>query len=116
MGVITEDLYGQIVWRDNETRVDGGGILRTSWATRTQYSRAHNDPELFDLTEKALAIFDPAEREKVFNGLYRRMRDEAYWISFGYVNIPWGVGPHIRTWQPYPMAIYMSALHTITLK
>ena len=42
------------------------------------------------------------------------MRDEAYWISFGYGNIPWGVGPRIRTWQPYPLAIYISALHTIT--
>ena len=113
---ITDDLSGQVLWRDNETRGDGGGSLRTSWGIPTEYRRAHEDPELFALTAKTLAIFDPVERDTVLNNTYRRLRDEAYWISLGYINIPWGVGPRIRTWEPYPLSFYPSALHTITLK
>ena len=112
----TEDLHGQILWRENETRVDGGGALRSSWGTPEQISRTHDDPELFTMVKQALAVFDPVEREKVLNSTYRRLRDEAYDISLGYTNLPWGVGPRIRTWDPYPLAFYPSALHTITLK
>jgi hypothetical protein len=34
----------------------------------------------------------------------------------GYVNIPWGVGPNVETWQPFNFSFYPSGLHTITLK
>ena len=54
--------------------------------------------------------------ERVLNGTYRRQRKEAYQIPIGYINVPWGVEPNIRTWEPYPLAGYSSALHTITLK
>ena len=113
---LTEDFHGQIVWRDNEARINASGLLRSSWGTPTVPNRAHDDPELFALTAKALAVLDPVESEKVLNSTYRRMRDEAYFITPGYLNIPWGVGPRIRTWQPYPLALYSSAFHTITLK
>ncbi len=113
---LSEDLYGQIFWRDNETKVNGAGTLRHSYATPSVKVRAHNNPELFALADKALAVFDPVEQAKVYNSTYRRLREEAYDISLGYVNIPWGVGPRIRTWQPHPVASYPSALHTITLK
>ena len=113
---LTEDLYGQILWRENEARVDGGGTTRISYGSPDRKGRAHNDPELFALVDKALAVFNPVEREKVLNSLYRRLRDEAYYIELGYINIPWGVEPRIRTWEPYPTANYPSALHTITLK
>ncbi len=113
---LTEELYGQILWRDNETRIDASGILRSSYGIPDRISRAHNDPELFALTDKALAVFDPIEQEKTLNSAYRRMRIEAYEISPGYINIPWGLGPRIRTWQPYPLAFYVSALEAITLK
>jgi hypothetical protein len=36
-------------------------------------------------------------------------------MSFGYINIPFGVGSRIETWEPYPLAFYPTALHTITL-
>jgi ABC-type transport system substrate-binding protein len=114
--VLTEDLYGQILWRDNETRIDPSAVLRSSFATPIVRGRAHNDPELFALTNNTLAVFDPVEREKAFNSTSRRMRDEASEISLGYINLPWGVGPRIRTWNPYPLSSNPSALHTITLK
>jgi hypothetical protein len=55
-------------------------------------------------------------REKALNSLSQRFREEAHYINVGYINIPWGVGPRISTWQPDPLAIYISGLHTITLK
>jgi peptide/nickel transport system substrate-binding protein len=113
---LTEDLHGQIFWRDNETKVNGAGTLRHSYGTPSVNVRAHNDPELFALANEALGVFDPVEQVKVYNSTYRRLRDEAYDISLGYINIPWGVGPRIQTWEPYPVASYPSALHTITLK
>ena len=116
----TEDLYGQLYWRDNDTRPDGSKIVRptNTWggSTSVSKSRAHEDPELAALSAKVHAILDPAEREKALIAAYQRFRDEAYWFGLGYINIPWGVGPRILTWEPYPVAIHPSALHTITLK
>jgi peptide/nickel transport system substrate-binding protein len=112
---LSEDLHGQIWWRDNETRLDASGNIRNFWGTKGP-GQMHEDPELFALVTKAVAVFDPVEREKSLNGLYLRLRDEAQWIPLGYLNIPWGVGPRVRTWEPYPQASYPSALHTITLK
>jgi ABC-type transport system substrate-binding protein len=113
---LTEDLQGQILWRDNETRLDNSSSVQATYGIPDKIDRPHNDPELFDLAQKAVSVLDPVGKEKVFNNTYRRIRDEAYEISIGYLNIPWGVGPRIRTWQPYPLALYISALHTITLK
>ncbi|MSQ16149.1 MAG: ABC transporter substrate-binding protein [Dehalococcoidia bacterium] len=113
---LTEDLYGQIFWRANQTELDASRLLRKFYADPEQKSRRHDDPELLALTGKALTVFDSVEREKALNSAYRRMRDEAYDIPLGYFNIPWGVGPRIQTWQPDPLAFHISALHTITLK
>jgi peptide/nickel transport system substrate-binding protein len=113
---LTEDLYGQVLWRDNETRIDAARLMRSGYTDPDVKTILHNDPELFELTNKALTVYNPAEREKVLNSTYRRLRDESYEFGIGYVNIPWGVGPRIQTWEPYPLAFYPSALHTITLK
>jgi peptide/nickel transport system substrate-binding protein len=112
----TEELHGQIVWGDDETRIDGASHLRGLYSNPERKDTAHKDPELFTLSQQALVVFDPAEREQVLNSAYRRMRDEAYYLPIGYLNIPWGVGPRIQTWDPFPLALYPSALHTITLK
>ena len=114
---LTEDCYGQILWRDNETKLDGVGSLRSVYGYRPdRFDVVHDNQELFDLVKDALIVFDPVEREKILNSTYRRVRDEHYHISLGYVNLPWGVGPRVLTWEPYPLAFYPSAIHTITLK
>jgi peptide/nickel transport system substrate-binding protein len=113
---LSEELYGQILWRDNETRIDAADILRSGYGSPERLDRTHNNPELFALVKQAAAVFDPVEREKALNSAYRRMREEAYDINLGYLNIPFGVGPRVLTWEPYPLAFYPSALHTITLK
>jgi len=112
----TNDLHGQIFWRENDTRIDGAGNVRSFWGNPTNNRRSHEDPELYALMDKATGVTDPVERPKALNSAYLRLLDEAYEISLGYFNIPWGVGPRIRTWEPYPLATYPWALHTITLK
>ncbi|HEU0020194.1 MAG TPA: ABC transporter substrate-binding protein [Dehalococcoidia bacterium] len=112
----TDDLHGQIVWGDDEARLDGSSHLRGSYSNPERRNPAHRDPELFALTQETLAVFDPVEQEKALNATYRRLRDEAYYLSLGYINIPWGVGPRVLSWEPLPLALYPSGLHTITLK
>ena len=110
---------GQILWRDQDTRLDAAGILRLFYLTPQlggPAARLHNDPELFARVEQAMAAIGKEEEEKIFNSTYRRLREEAYQIPIGYINVPWGVGPRIRTWEPYPLAQWASALHTITLE
>jgi hypothetical protein len=68
------------------------------------------------VAEQARDAIGQAEEYNLLNDAYQRLWEEAYHFSIGYINIPWGVGPRIATWQPYPVAEYASALHTITLK
>ncbi len=68
------------------------------------------------MVQKAQAVTDPAEQLVVLNNMYRRLRDEHYELAIGYVNIPWAVGPRVLTWEPFPLAFYPSAYHTITLE
>jgi len=46
---------------------------------------------------------------------YTRARDESNELFMGYVNIPWGVGSRVLTWEPSPMAFYVNETHSITL-
>jgi peptide/nickel transport system substrate-binding protein len=107
---------GQTRWFDNEARRDGASITRSSFGTLDVGGRHHEDPELYKLVEETLGVMDPAMRQDAFNKLYKRLRDEQYQMGIGYLNIPWAVGPNIVTWEPFPLAFYPSALHTITLK
>jgi peptide/nickel transport system substrate-binding protein len=110
------DLAGQITWRDNEARLDGASIVRSSYGTPDLEDRFHNDPELFNMVKATLAVTDEAERPQAFNRLYRRLRDETYELGIGYVNIPWAVGPRVQTWQPFAFSFFPSGMHTITLE
>jgi len=66
--------------------------------------------------QQTLGVFDPAERPKALNSMFRRLRDENYELTLGFVNIPWAVGSRVLTWQPYPFAFYPSNLYGITLR
>ena len=111
-----EKLYGQPVWNQAEARIDASTNLRRNWTLDTRMDRPHDDPELFALQLATLAVFDPVERLEALESTYQRLRSEAYTLGIGYVNIPWGVGPRIETWQPDPLSPYPSAMHTIVLK
>jgi len=113
---LTEELHGQIIWRDNEARVDASGITRNAYATPKHGTRLHERQELLEQVQKAIAVLDAKERPKALNEMYRQLREESYELGIGYVNIPWAVGPRVLAWQPFPLAFYPSNLHGITLK
>lgn len=113
---LARTLNGQILWRDNEAGVDAVSIQRSGYGTPDHSARFHERPEIFEMVQKAQAVTDPAEQLVVLNNMYRRLRDEHYELAIGYVNIPWAVGPRVLTWEPFPLAFYPSAYHTITLE
>ncbi|HLF04506.1 MAG TPA: ABC transporter substrate-binding protein [Dehalococcoidia bacterium] len=110
------EINGQITWRDNETRKDATGTITTSYADPKNNIRQHEDPELFRISQEAVQTVDPIQRAEATRKLLLRLRDESYQLGIGYANIPWAVGPRVVTWRPYPLGVYPSALHTITLK
>src|ERR671914_1184182 len=102
----TDSLYGQMIWRDNEARVDGVSSLRSGYGTPDDEGRSHNNPEIFAMTEQAMAVIEPVEQEVALSTLYKRLRDEGHRFSIGYVNVPWGVNARVVEWTPQPMAFY----------
>jgi peptide/nickel transport system substrate-binding protein len=112
----TPELHGQMTWRDNEARLDGASILLSSYGSPEQGNRFHEDPELYQAVADAISVVDPEQRSEALNQLYRRLQQENYEIGIGYVNIPWGVGPRVKTWQPFAFSFFPSGIHTITLE
>jgi len=112
---LAQTLNGQILWRDNEARVDAGGG-RSSYGTPDHKARLHNDAEFFDTVQAAIAVTDPSKRQAVLNELYLAQRDLSMELGVGYINIPWAVGERVLEWQPFPLAFFPSAPHTIVLK
>ena len=110
------NLDGQIVWRDNETRLDAASIMGSHFGRRDKRDRGHNDPVLFEAVEEAISVFADAERPAALNKLYRQLYEEQYLIGIGTINIPWALGPDVADWQPFPVAFYPSSMHTLILK
>jgi peptide/nickel transport system substrate-binding protein len=110
------ELNGQIYWRDNDARVDATSVIVSRYGDPDHALRYHENPELRRLTQEAFQIVDPDKQAEAVRKLYPQLREENYEIGIGYLNIPWGVGPRVVTWSPYPLAQFPSALHTITLK
>ena len=110
------ELRGQILWRDNETRVDAAGITRAVNAINHASLVMHQDEALFEQVRAGISVFDPATRDKALNDLYKVLWEEHYELAIGYVNIPWGVSSRILNWKPWSLAFYPSGHYTITLK
>jgi peptide/nickel transport system substrate-binding protein len=110
------ELNGQITWRSNDARTDATSKLSADYSDPESYDRLHENPELFQVVQEAFQILDPDERVEASAKLFPRLREESYQIGIGYANIPWGLGPRVLTWEPYPLSLHPSALHTITLE
>jgi ABC-type transport system substrate-binding protein len=110
------ELNGQMLWADNDTRISADRTLRSNYGELEEPDRTHSDPELSARVHEVTGIVDPDEREQAVAELMVELRRESYMLGVGYANIPWGVGPRVKTWRPYPLAGYPSALFTITLK
>ena len=109
------ELHGQVYWEENDTRVDASSNS-SSYGNPENKSRWHEDPELHALGREAFLMLDPDERVEALIKLYQRYREETYHLGIGYANTPWAVGPRVLTWQPYPLTLFPSALHKLTLK
>jgi peptide/nickel transport system substrate-binding protein len=110
------EFKGQIMWRDNEDRVDAAGIMGSTFGQEDNNRSAHNDPELYKIVQEGLSDFNPVTREKTLQDLYKMLRDKQLVMSMGSVNIPWGVSSRIETWEPWPLAPNPTGQHTMTLK
>lgn len=114
---LTEDAYGQVLFRDNETRLDGSSMLNGGYGRNPDRpDRSSRDPDVVALAKEIRVIVEPNERTRRVAEFYLRARDESNELMMGYVNIPWGVGPNIVTWEPQPLAFYVNSIHTITIK
>ena len=102
--------------RPNEIEWDGGGGASALYGQVDNDVRLSEDPELRALVQEALAVVDPAKRHDAYHEMWTAIREEHYMSSLGILNLPWGVGPRIAGWEPWPMTPYNSAFHTITLK
>ena len=117
-----QKLDGQINWVAQNTRLDAAGIARLYFlAIHKKLSdvgatRVHKDDELFKLMEDTLEATGQPGYEQMYNDAWLRFQEESYQISVGYLNPPIGVGPRILNWEPYGVAEYISALHTIELE
>ena len=112
---LTEDAYGQVLFRDNETEIDGAKLLDGNYGrSPDRPDRVSRDPDIVALAQRTRVISGPG-REKALNEAYLKMREDSGELMMGYVNTPWGVGPRILTWEPLPLAFYATGLHTITL-
>jgi peptide/nickel transport system substrate-binding protein len=110
------ELAGQVLWRDNQARVDGAGITNLLYGNPTADLAFHNDPALFARVTEAMEVFDPATRGEALNELYVYLHDLSLEMAIGYVNIPWGLGPRIDNFEPWPLAFHPTGRHTLTLK
>ena len=113
---LTEDAYGQVLFRDNETRLDASSMLDGLYGrNQDRPDRSSRDPDVVALAKEIRVIIDPAVRVPRLTEFYIRARDESNELFMGYVNIPWGVGPRVLTWEPFPLAFYVNSVHTIEL-
>jgi peptide/nickel transport system substrate-binding protein len=110
------ELNGSIIWRDNETRRDAASTLLTGYADPESGTRRSDDPELVRRAQEVAQIVDPEERAQALTEFYPVLKEAGYEIGIGYVNIPWGVGSRVESWEPYPLSPNISALHTVILK
>ena len=110
-------LDGKVIIRANETRWDGGSI--TNGIYGNPEGSAHlggRRDDLVAVAKEALSVVDPALRQAAFNKAYKILREEHYEFGTGYVNLPWGVGPRVTSWEPWPVVAYQTAIWTMKLQ
>ena len=110
------ELVGQWYFRDNETRVDATGITKGRYGNPSRLSRVQDDPVVYAMIDEALGIIDPEKQVVALEKLYLRMKDDQYELGIGYLNIPWAVGPRVKSWEPLNLALFPNNLHNLILE
>ena len=116
------DYKGQLYWGGNDGRMSAVGIVASSYsnsdiATNPAFGTyLHNNQELRDHYDRLLPTVGRDGEHAAWNEYYKILKEESYHLGLGYLNLPWGVGPRIETWQPHPLSQHATAFHTIVLK
>ena len=109
-------LDGKVIVRANEARWDGGSAMNAVYGDPE--GGAHlggRRDDLIAVAKNALTIVNPEDRQQAFNDAYKIFYEEHYEFGTGYVNLPWGVGPRIAAWDPWPVVAYQTAIWTMRL-
>ena len=109
-------LDGKVIVRANESRWDGGSAMNAVYGDPE--GGAHlggRRDDLIAVAKNALTIVNPEDRQQAFNDAYKIFYEEHYEFGTGYVNLPWGVGPRIAAWDPWPVVAYQTAIWTMRL-
>ena len=116
------DYKGQLYWGGNDGRMSAVGIVGGSYsnsgiATNPAFGTyLHNNQELRDHYDRIRATVGRDGEHAAWNEYYKILKEESYHLGLGYLNLSWGLGPRIETWQPHPLSQHATAFHTIVLK
>ena len=116
------DYKGQLYWGGNDGRMSAVGIVGGSYsnsgiATNPAFGTyLHNNQELRDHYDRIRSTVGRDGEHAAWNEYYKILREESYHLGLGYLNLSWGVGPRIETWEPHPLSQHATAFHTIVLK
>jgi peptide/nickel transport system substrate-binding protein len=112
--VRNRELDGHVYFRSNEGRWDGGNLMQSMHYLDSSL-RQSEDPELVKVVDEALSVMDPAKRQEAYLKMHLKSWEEHYSWSTIYTNLPLGVNGRIKTYEPWPLGPYPTALWTITL-
>lgn len=107
---------GHLFVRPNEARRDGGSSMKNSYGDFEAKGPTAKAPALRDIVLETLAIREPELKHEAYKKMYLALREEQYAFGVGYVDLPWGVGPRVVTWEPWPMNSNPTAWWTIDLQ
>jgi peptide/nickel transport system substrate-binding protein len=111
----TDELDGQIYFSRKATAVEATNNIFRFYGSNEEDKRRGHDLELMQRVQDATAIVDMDERAKAYAQVLPDIRDEALTLNLGYVNTPWGIGPKVEAWEPWPLSDYVSAIWTVKI-
>ena len=106
------EIAGQYLVRTNENTFDGGRRMLGRYAREGAYI-AYDE----EIAEKVLAagalIGTQEERHEAYHTALKTIYDKHYDFTPGFLNQPYGVSDRVESWEPWPLAPYMSAMWTV---
>ncbi len=116
-------LPGSVLVRTNEARYDGTSITTGGYNNPEIAWRAVRHPDeqpwastLTPVVRKGLADVNPATRHQSFNEMYKVLHDDHSYWSILYTNLPWGLGTNVKSYQPWSLVPYVTAIWTVELE
>jgi hypothetical protein len=98
--------------RTSQHAFDAGRRLLGRYARESAY--LSYDPAIAEKVFAALDVIGSREeRDAVYYEAHKAAFDKHYDFSPGYLNRPYGVGGRIKSWEPWSLTPYPSALWTV---